>query len=184
MKLLILYATTEGQTRKIAQFVGDKLTKRGHTVSVADAASPSAPPDPKAFDAAILAGSLHAGAYQAALVHYIQEHKAELQRMPTAFISVSLSAASDDTKDNDGLSQCWERFTTQTGWMPLELHQAAGAFRFTKYDFFKRWTMRLIAYQKGVTAAPDSDLELTDWSALETFADDFAVHAKSRLERK
>jgi menaquinone-dependent protoporphyrinogen IX oxidase len=28
--ILVLYGTTEGQTRKIARFIADRLTARGH----------------------------------------------------------------------------------------------------------------------------------------------------------
>jgi menaquinone-dependent protoporphyrinogen oxidase len=52
-------------------------------------------------------------------------------------------------------------------------HLAAGAFRFTRYDFFKRWAMKLIAAQKGIDADTSKDLELTDWPALDAFVKEF-----------
>lgn len=45
------------------------------------------------------------------------------------------------------------------------------AFRFTEYDFFKRWVMKLIAWDKGVRLEPGKDLELTNWDALSTTVD-------------
>lgn len=181
MKVLVIYGTTEGQTRKIAEAARDQLVKRGHIVTLADAAASGPQPNPKDFDAAIVAASLHVGHFQSAILHFVKSHKSEFESVPSAFISVSLSAASDDPKDTEGLSHCWDEFTKETGWMPLELHQAAGAFRFAKYDFFKRWGMKLIAYQKGLTISSDvEDLELTDWEELANFVDGFAVRARAR----
>ena len=53
-----------------------------------------------------------------------------------------------------------------TGWTPGQILHVAGAFRFTEYDFFKGWVMRLIAKEKKVEVDPHRDLELTDWPAL------------------
>jgi len=38
MNVLVFYGTTEGQTRKIAQFVSDRLGVRGHEARLIDAA--------------------------------------------------------------------------------------------------------------------------------------------------
>lgn len=40
MNVLVLYGTTEGQTREIARFVADRLAARGHAASLVDAAEP------------------------------------------------------------------------------------------------------------------------------------------------
>ena len=95
--------------------------------------------------------------------------------MPTAFISVSLSAASHDADDLDGLTRCVADFEHRTRWTPREVHHAAGAFRFTQYDFLKRWALKYIAYRKGQPTDTSKDYELTDWDALGVFVDDFAA---------
>jgi menaquinone-dependent protoporphyrinogen oxidase len=59
-----------------------------------------------------------------------------------------------------------ETFKAETGWTPRQILQVAGAFRFTRYDFFKSWAMRRIAKDKKIKVNPHEDLELTDWSAL------------------
>jgi Flavodoxin domain len=63
--ILILCGTTEGQKRKIARFITDRLTKRGHAVKLIDAAEGEL--DPRPFGAAVIAASLHAGHYQPAV---------------------------------------------------------------------------------------------------------------------
>lgn len=67
MKILIAFATTEGQTRKIARYMADEFQVLGHTVTLADVTDE--PPPPAGHDAAILGGSIHLGALQEPLAH-------------------------------------------------------------------------------------------------------------------
>lgn len=172
MRVLVVYATTEGQTRKIAGRIAARVAETGHEPTTADATEAGPAHDPARFDAAILAGSLHAGRYQAALVDYARRHAAALNARPSAFVSVSLSAAGDDPEDWSGLARCLEAFRRETGWTAMRLHHAAGAFRFTQYDFLKRWAMKYIAHRRGQAVDTHADTEYTDWAALDAFVDD------------
>src|SRR5678815_5980290 len=69
MKILIVYGTTEGQTRKISHFMEATLKDVGYEVTVADASE--TPPSPSAYDAVIIGASIHIHKYQSAVVHYI-----------------------------------------------------------------------------------------------------------------
>ena len=53
------------------------------------------------------------------------------------------------------------------------MHDVAGAFRYTSYDFLKRWAMKYIAYRKGGPTDTSHDYELTDWDDLTRFVDSF-----------
>jgi menaquinone-dependent protoporphyrinogen oxidase len=170
MKVLILYGTTEGQTRKICAFLAERLRAKGAEVALADATAGQRA-DPSTFDAAILAASLHVGQYQRAVVDFAREHHARLNAMPSAFVSVSLAAVDSDPEERESLATCTDNFKAYTGWAAAEIHHVAGAIRIGAYDFFKRWLMRLVAWEKRLTLAPGQDLELTDWSALATTAD-------------
>ncbi len=165
MKILIAYASTEGQTRKIARFCADHLVEQGHSVEVLGAAD-SKDVDLARFDAALLAASVHAGRYQKPLVKLAKRQAAALTQMKSAFMSVSLAAAGDNADDWEGLADCVKRFSEQTGWTPAEVFHVAGAFRFSEYDFFKSWAMRWIAAQKNEDVNPHEDKECTDWDAL------------------
>lgn len=173
MRILLVYGTTEGQTRKIAGFVADHLSNRGHQARVVDALEATAELDPDEFDAVIIAASVHAGRYQSAIVDFVSRNLAAIDRRANAFLSVSLSAASDDEDDAEGIRQCVAAFTQQTGWRPGMIHHVAGAFRYTAYDFIKRWAMKYIAYRKGAPTDTSRDHELTDWADLARFVDAF-----------
>lgn len=165
MKILTAYATTEGQTRKVARFCADQLSGAGHSVELVDLAD-AGEAHVSDFGAAILAGSVHGGKYQAELSQFIGANLAALAGLPTLFLSVSLTAAGDDPQDWAGLESCVESFTTDTGWTPGRIEHVAGAFRFTEYDFFRYWAMRWIAAQKDETVDPHKDKEYTDWDKL------------------
>jgi menaquinone-dependent protoporphyrinogen oxidase len=171
MKLLILYGTTEGQTRKIAEAIAKQLKDYGDAVTLIDATGDMSEIDVRDYDAAIIAASIHAGQYQASVLHFARANAAWLNRMPSAFVSVSLSAAGTDPEDLKGIADCADRFKNETGWTTPEVHQVAGAFRFTEYDFFKRWVLRLIAWEKKVKIEPGKDVELTNWDALSSTVD-------------
>lgn len=165
MYLLIAYATTDGQTRKIARYAADRLAGQGHAVELLNVEDAEGL-DLSRFDAAILAGSLHAGGYQKSLARYAASAKAELALMSTLFLAVSLSAAGQDADDWAGLRKCLAAFEAETGWTPGRVEHVAGAFKFSEYDFFRAWAMRRIADQKGEKVEPGKDKEYTEWAEL------------------
>lgn len=165
MKILCVYSTTEGYTAKVMEFVVSRLRLAGDEVTLLEAGAAGAL-DVTGFDGAILAASVHVGMYQKPLVEFARAHADWLKRVPSAFLSVSLAASSSDTEELKSLETIAEGFRAHTGWTNAEIHHVAGAFRFTGYDFFKGWLMRVIAWEKGVKVTPGQDLELTDWSAL------------------
>lgn len=173
MKLLLVYGTTEGQTEKIARFVADHLARQGHAAEVFNAVAAPGDADLRGADAVMIAASLHAGHYQSAVVHFVSKHLAAIDARRNAFLSVSLAAASDDDDDIAGLNRCVADFTHRTGWTPRHIHHVAGAFRFTSYDFLKRWAMKYIAHRKGYPTDTSRDQELTDWADLTQFVDEF-----------
>jgi menaquinone-dependent protoporphyrinogen oxidase len=180
MKILIAYATTDGQTRKIARFAADRLTAQGQSVELLNVEDAEGL-DLTRFDAAILAGSLHVGGYQKALSRFASDQRTGLALLPTLFLAVSLSAAGNDAEDWAGLRKCLAAFETETGWTPGRVEHVAGAFKFSGYDFFRTWAMRRIADQKGEVIEAGADKEYTDWAALGVVLDTWAAGLAPRV---
>src|SRR5690606_27554699 len=57
--ILILYATTDGHTAKVARVLGESLTAAGHSVTVHDARDPGDAPAADGFDGVVVAASIH-----------------------------------------------------------------------------------------------------------------------------
>ena len=174
MKILIAYATTEGQTRKVCRFCADTLVEDGYSVELLHLGDDDEGLDLARFDAAILAASLHLGAYQIAIENFAENHSIALERIPTMFLSVSLAVASGEADDLGELEEIAQRFFENTGWHPARVEHVAGAFRFTQYDFFRSLAMRWIAAKQGQKVDPNTDREYTDWHALRCAVLDFA----------
>jgi menaquinone-dependent protoporphyrinogen oxidase len=174
MRILIVFATTEGHTRKLAAFVAGRLRRGGHEVRVCDAAQSD---DFAGFEAALLFASLHLRRYQASLARFARENHAALNAVASAFVSVSLSAAGDPC--HPGLRDCVERLEHDTLWRPSVVHHAAGAMPFSAYSFFVKLVIKLIARRHGMLVKTSQDYDLTDYAALGAFIDRFVANVLS-----
>ena len=171
MRILIAYATKEGQTRKVVECLAERLRQDATLVTEADVEGLS--PDPTEYDAAIVAASVHVSRYAPTMERYVSAHSEALSRMHSAFVSVSLAAASPNSAEElDG----WvEEFLGKTGWPAEQVVHVAGALRYREYDFVTRWIMRSIARKNGLATDTSNDYEYTDWDALRRFADSFVA---------
>lgn len=161
MKIMIVYATIEGHTRAIAEFLNKEAEKRGHISGLFNATV--SPPSPDGYDAVIVAGSVHAGKYQTSIEHFVREYHEMINAKKSAFLSVSLTAASDDKESWKELEQQTTDFFIATGWNPTLTEFVAGALLYTRYDFFKRFIMRTMNKKSGGDTDTSRDHIYTDW---------------------
>ncbi|MCC5908022.1 MAG: hypothetical protein JJU13_17540 [Balneolaceae bacterium] len=164
MKISIIYATTEGHTRTISEFLSNEAQKLNHIVDLFDATLN--PPPPEGYDVVIIAASIHAGKYQASVEHYVRDHHIALNQMKTIFIPVSLTAAANESELWNELKKQTEDFLIMTGWKPVLIEHTAGALLYTKYDFLKRFLMRVISNRSGGDSDASRDYIYTDWDQL------------------
>ena len=170
-RVLIVYGTTEGQTGKIADVVAQVLRGLGHetdAVDIADLAGSAL----DHYDAVIAGASIHMGRHDKHLVEFAQENCDTLQRLPSAFFSVSL-AAHGDIPEAEGYV---DQFENVTGWRPDQIAIFGGALLYTQYGFIKRHVMKRIAKDKPGHLGLDTsrDYVYTEWDAVKTFAEHFA----------
>ena len=170
MHILLLYGTSEGQTRKIAEFVADRLRAVGHEVLLRDVMHQDPPVHAAHFDAAIIAARVHAGSYQRQIVAFARANRAALKRIPNAFLSVSMSAARLTPGDEARLARYVNRFITRSGWQPEQVLHVAGARLYLRHNFIGRAILRLV---DGNRFDATRDHEWTDWQALDAFAAGF-----------
>ena len=167
MKILIVYGTTEGQTRKIANFLKDEAEKLGHLVTLTD--STGNPPFPAGYDVVLIGASIHMHKYQSSVFNYVKDNAETLNEITSGFFSVSLAAASDDPEEQKELAGITKAFKDDTGWKPVDVEQMAGALLYTKYDFFKKLIMRMIAKREGRSTDTSGDYEYTQWAKVKAF---------------
>jgi menaquinone-dependent protoporphyrinogen oxidase len=172
-RILVLYGTTEGQTRKIAEFLAAAMRARSVDVDLVDAAAHS--PDADAYTAVVVAASVHAGGYQPVVRRWVQANTETLRSRPTAFVSVCLGVLQHDPEVDHELKTILGLFLAATGWRPGVTRIVAGALPYTKYNWFKRWLMKRIVRKAGGDIDTSRDFEYTDWHDLRRFAGEFVA---------
>lgn len=161
MKVLIIYGTIEGQSRKIARFMEEVLQEEHHAVVVSNATED--PPSPKNFDVVLVGSSIHMHKYNTAVRQYVMDNITILNNKPSAFFSVCMAVASNISEEQEEAEKIAKDFLGQTGWNTNTIWHIAGALRYTKYDYFKKLTMRMIAKKQGGATDTSKDHEYTDW---------------------
>lgn len=171
----VLYATTDGQTRRIAERIAATLRERGLSSAAFDVASSDAGSIHwKELDGVVLGASLRTGKYQRRAIEFARTHCDALNTRPSAFFGVSLSAASRNPEEVEAARRLARGFGESTGWNPLRIASFAGALAYTRYGFLVRFIVRRIARKEGAPTDASRDYELTDWAEVARFAHEVA----------
>jgi menaquinone-dependent protoporphyrinogen oxidase len=173
-RILIAYGTREGQTARIVDEITLALEAGGHDVDVRNLKQ-SRPETLGAYDGAIVAASVHIGAYENEVRHWVRDHVSELDARPNAFVSVSLSAANHDAESIAGMDAVIQKFRDNTGWEPGRVVRFAGALLYSKYNWLvKRILRRIVRGQEnGRYTDMTRDYVLTDFGEVRDFSREF-----------
>jgi menaquinone-dependent protoporphyrinogen oxidase len=187
--LLVLYATREGHTRRIAEHIAATIRSRGYAADVVDASDLPSDFSMDAYEGAVIAASVHREKHEKEVVDFVKQHRGDLESMPAVFLSVSLSeagaedpAASPEKRAEAAadVQKMIDAFLKETGWHPSKARAAAGALSYSKYNFLIRFVMKRIAKAQGISTDTSRDHEFTDWEALDRIVDEVVPHAPSR----
>jgi menaquinone-dependent protoporphyrinogen oxidase len=99
--------------------------------------------------------------------------------MPSAFFSVSLTAADDSDEARATVRELIDDVLDATGWTPREAVAFAGALQFKEYNLPTRVLMRLIAHKHDPRVDVHQDTDYTDWAAVDRFAEAFAASLRT-----
>lgn len=169
-RVAILYATWDGQTRRIALYLADRLRESGLQVIVAPVARVDLDFHPRQFDLIILGGAVRMWRYRRELYDFAERWRDELRRTPTTFYSVSASASSERRRARRKNRACIDRFCGRAAFVPSRIATFAGALRYTRYPLWLRPFMKLAAFVDGAPTDTSRDHELTDWSQVDATA--------------
>jgi menaquinone-dependent protoporphyrinogen oxidase len=168
-KILIAYGTTEGQTARIADHLSALIRSRGLQADALNLKL-SQGVSIDGYDAVLVGGSIHMGKHQEDVVEFVRKNRANLERLPSAFFSVSL-AANGDLPNAEAYV---ENFAQETAWRPSKVGLFSGALLYRQYGFLKRYMMKKIVRDKpGMSTDTSRDYVYTDWDQVRRFAEDF-----------
>ena len=179
-RILVIYASTHGQTAKVAGALAETLRRCGAHVDLDEARRTARAPD--AYDAVIVAASVHAGGYQKEIQRWTRTHAAALNRKPTAFVSVCLGVLQHEPQVKRELESIVGRLLEATGWEPATVKPVAGALLYTRYNWFVRRLMKRIVAKAGGDTDTSRDYEYTNWADVRAFGEEFAARAMKRTE--
>ena len=162
-RILIVYGSRYGQTRRVADRIRQVLTSARHSVDFYQADEPPPSLALERYGAVVVAAPVFFGKHQASVMDFIGHNAAQLNSIPAAFLSVSGSRGRE--------AQAYvSDMITRTGWSPVLAQPVEGAVAYTRYNPILRWVMRQISRHKGYPTDVSRDHELTDWSGVEQFA--------------
>jgi menaquinone-dependent protoporphyrinogen oxidase len=159
------------------------LEAKGHRVEMRDADRSSWALDLGRYQAIFVGSPVRVGGYLRSIVRLVRRQREALQRVPSAFFSVSLAVAhhrNSERRNRDGRAETMgvvEKFTRTTGWTPRRIELFAGALQYSRYNFLIRFLMRRIAAAAGGDTDTSRDYEYTDWAAVDRFASEFIDQA-------
>ena len=172
--ILIVYGTTDGHTRKIAQVLAENFRAQRCSVDLVDAAGTLRRLSPEVYDGVVVAASVHIGSYQAAVKRWVRTHVGKLNQRPTAFLSVCLAVLEKRPQATREIERIVQRFLRDCGWQPTATRLVAGAVPYTRYNWFKKWLMKRLVGKAGGGTDTSRDYEYTDWNELRRFTQQFA----------
>lgn len=181
VKVLVVYATREGQTEKVARRIASVLASTGVVVTTVNARDRDAADatDIDDFDLLVFGASVHVGGIEPELRRFVNARSARIAQKPRSLFLVLLSAATKDPERRaSSLAEIDRRVAAQLDVDFDDTERIAGALAYSRYSFFVRWIMRRIARSEGGDTDTSRDYEYTDWGQVESYARRLATLAE------
>ena len=167
MNLLIIYSSTDGQTKKICEKIINNLKNSNNVelVSLDQAMNL----DLSKFNKIVIGASIRYGRHSGDLYKFIKFNKDILEQKETAFFSVNVVARKIEKSDPE-TNPYIKKFLKISNWKPDKIAVFAGKVDYPKYRFFDKYIIKLIMFiTKGPTDTSQT-YEFTNWSKVDAFA--------------
>ena len=167
MKSLIIYSSTDGQTKKICEAIRENFNNKEfiEILPLEDAFHLNI----NNYDQIILGASIRYGNYKSNLFKFIKYNIKILETKKNAFFSVNVVARKNE-KNTPDTNPYIKKFLRKTNWRPKKIEVFAGKVDYPNYNFFNKIMIRLIMFiTKGPTDISQS-YEFTDWEKVKKFS--------------
>jgi len=166
-KILILYSTTDGHTRKICIHLQQVIENQGNQVTVVSVDEASAI-DLGSFDKIVVGASIRYGKHSPKIYEFIKENARILDTKSNAFFSVNVVARKPE-KNTPETNPYLKKFLKQISWKPKILAVFAGKIDYQLYSALDRFMIRLIMWMTKGPTDPKTNIEFTNWEQVEDF---------------
>ncbi|WP_070970103.1 menaquinone-dependent protoporphyrinogen IX dehydrogenase [Vibrio sonorensis] len=170
-KVLFLYSSREGQTKKILKYIESELASSDceirdlHDVTSIDFSQ---------YSKVMIGASIRYGHLNKKLYQFIDANLAQLKANNVAFFCVNLTARKEDQgKDTPEGSAYIKTFLKKSPWHPKLIGVFAGALRYPRYNWFDKMMIRFIMTMTKGETDTSKEVEYTNWEKVALFANKF-----------
>jgi menaquinone-dependent protoporphyrinogen oxidase len=170
----IYYASRDGQARRIAERLAERVRAQGIDVAAADLAAGLPAPDALAqapLCAAVMA--VRYGRHLPEALRFVDLFRSLADPPPLALASVNLTARKPGKDAAEGNAYL-RKMIEQNGLRPVLAAAFAGRVDYPRYGFLDRQAIRLIMLMTGGPTDPRAVVEYTRWDQVDAFADRMA----------
>ncbi|MCI5123881.1 MAG: menaquinone-dependent protoporphyrinogen IX dehydrogenase [Candidatus Electrothrix sp. AR5] len=167
-KILIIYSSTDGHTKKICLRLKQLLETQNDQVtlvSINDANSS----DLTSFDKIVMGASIRYGKHSKQTYEFIKDNQEILEGKANAFFSVNVVARKSN-KNTPETNPYLQKFLKQITWKPKNLAVFAGKIEYQKYKLRDRLMIRLIMWMTKGPTDPKTNIEFTKWHQVSEFS--------------
>ena len=169
-KILILYSTVDGHTKKICQKIKSVAERYDHEVELVSIDGEFLKGLDE-FDKIVVGASIRYGKHNKKVFDFVTRNEKLLEDKASAFFSVNVVARKPD-KNKPDKNPYVIKFLKRISWKPDKVAVFAGKIDYQKYSFFDRSMIRLIMYITKGPTDPKTVAEFTNWEQVDVFARD------------
>jgi menaquinone-dependent protoporphyrinogen oxidase len=167
--ILIMFSTTDGHTLEICQYLKQVIERNDNRVTLHSMDDGSGV-DMQAYDKIVLGASIRYGKHSKQVYQYIKNSQPILDSKPNAFFSVNVVARKPE-KNQPETNPYLKKFLKEISWQPRHLAVFAGKLNYPIYSYWDRQIIRFIMWMTKGPTDPDTVIDYTDWSQVETFGE-------------
>lgn len=167
-KILIIYSTTDGHTRKICRRLQQTIENKGDHVVLASV-DESSSVGLEEFDKIVIGASIRYGKHSPAVYDFIKANIQILESKRNAFFTVNVVARKPDKNQPDS-NPYLKKFLSQIAWKPENLAVFAGKINYRLYRFRDRFMIRFIMWMTKGPTDLNTNIDFTDWDQVDKFA--------------
>jgi len=170
MSSLIIYSTTDGQTKKICEVIKDNSINRdSYEITSLEEAFHK---ELEKYEKIIIGASIRYGIHNPRVYKFIKNNKKTLEIKKSAFFSVNVVARKPE-KNTPSTNPYIKKFLKKSSWQPKKLGVFAGKIDYPKLSFINKNIIRFIMFITSGPTNTNNTYEFTDWQRVKKFISEF-----------
>ena len=167
MEDLIIYSSTDGQTKRICETIKDHLAlnDRIKIVSLNEVNKVNL----EKIKKIIIGASIRYGRHNRKVQDFVIKNKHILVTKKTAFFSVNVVARKEE-KSTPETNPYVKKFLAKTNWKPDKVAVFGGKVDYPNYNFINKNVIRFIMMITNGPTNTDNSYEFTNWEMVKKFA--------------